>query len=216
MLNFGFGHDFQLISTSSIVLNPRGRHYVALKSHMNTYEDTYFDEDALVMEHNSRDLAQRVQIIDENSYALCEFLRSRSVAEGTPSAVIKEVFYPKYTTSTHYLRCKRPEGGYGGLFSLTFTSLDASMAFYDALPCYKGMNLGTNFTLASAYTALAFHDRLEWAAQYGVEEGLVRISVGMEERGWLLRSFDTALKTAESAVECLLRAHDPTEPLSRY
>ncbi|KAN0088881.1 cystathionine gamma-synthase [Tylopilus felleus] len=183
----------------SLVLNPKGRHYAALKSHMDTYEDTYFDKDALVMEYNSRDLAERVQTINANAEALCAFLRTRSAEEGAPSAVIKEVFYPKYTTPTNYLRCKRPAGGYGGLFSLTFTSLAASIAFYDALPCHKGPSLGTNFTLACAFALLAFHDESEWAAQYGVEEGSVRISVGMEDRDWLFRSFDAALKAAESA-----------------
>jgi cystathionine gamma-synthase len=166
---------------------------------MATYEDTYFNEDALFMERNSRDFAQRVQTIDDNTQAICAFLRSRSTIEGVPSAVIKEVFYPKYTTPTNYLRCKLPEGGYGGLFSLTFTSLVASKAFFDALPCQKGPGLGTNFTLACPYTILAHYTELEWAAQYGIEEGLVRISVGMEERDLLLRSFEIALKAAESA-----------------
>lgn len=184
--------------TFSIVFNPKGRHYATLKSHMATYEDTYFNEDALFMERNSRDFAQRVRIIDENTQAICALLRSRSLAERVPSAVIKEVFYPKYTTTTNYLRCKLPEGGYGGLFSLTFTSMAASKAFFDALPCEKGPSLGTNFTLACPYTILAHYTELEWAAQYGVEEGLVRISVGMEDRDLLLHSFDTALKAAES------------------
>lgn len=187
------------MSTLSLVLNPKGRHYATLKSQMVTYEDTYFNEDALFMERNSRDFAQRVRAIDENTHAICAFLRSRSIAGGISSAVIREVFYPKYMTPTNYLRCKLPEGGYGGLFSLTFTSLVASKAFFDALPCQKGPGLGTNFTLACPYTILAHYTELEWAAEYGVEEGLVRISVGMEDRDLLLRSFDIALKAAESA-----------------
>lgn len=187
------------MSTCSIVLNPKGRHYAALKSHMATYEDTYFDEDALFMERNSRDFAQRIRTVDDNTQAVCAFLRSRSTAEGAPSAVIKDVFYPKYMTPANYLRCKLPEGGYGGLFSLTFTSLAASKAFFDTLPCQKGPSLGTNFTLACPYTILAHYTELEWAAQYGIEEGIVRISVGMEEKDTLLRSFDIALKAAEAA-----------------
>ena len=107
-----------LKSTSSLVLNPKGRHYAALKSHIDTYEDTYFDEDAVVMEHNSRDLAERVRTINANAEALCAFLRTRSVEEGAPSAAIKEVSYPKYATPANYLRYKRPAGGYGGLFSV--------------------------------------------------------------------------------------------------
>ena len=50
-------------------------------------------------------------------------------------------------------------GGYhdGGLFSLTFTSLAASSAFFDALPCYKGPSLGNElFTCVSVYDSSTF------------------------------------------------------------
>lgn len=188
-----------------LVLNPRRRHYAALKAYMNSaFEDFYYNEDAIYMERNSRDFQRRIRIIDVNTEAVCDFLRSRSVAGGAADAVIKEVFYPKYITPENYEACriKTPgvEGGFGGLFSLTFTSATASHAFFDALPCYKGPSLGTNFTLACPFTILAHYAELDWAAQYGVEEGLVRIAVGMEETRSLLASFGTALKAAEDAV----------------
>lgn len=160
------------------------------------------------MERNSRNFKSRVRVIDSNAEAVCDFLRSRSVAGGASSAAIKEVYYPKYITRENYEICRNHEvdsedgktGGFGGLFSLTFTSDAASKAFYDALSCYKGPSLGTNFTLACPYTILAHYSELDWAAQYGVETGLVRISVGMEETATLLRWFETALSAAEVAV----------------
>ncbi|KAG6836948.1 hypothetical protein H0H93_000838 [Arthromyces matolae] len=188
----------------SLVLNPRGKHYAVLKAYMNAnFEDLYFDEDAIYMERNSRDFRRRIKIIDDNTSAVCDFLRSHSIAGGNPSAVLKEVFYPKYMTPENYEHCriKGPgtEGGYGGLFSLTFASNAASEAFFDALQCYKGPSLGTNFTLACPFTILAHFTELDWAAQYGVEEGLVRIAVGLEETQLLLKWFDEALKAAERA-----------------
>ena len=39
--------------------------------------------------------------------------------------------------------------------------------------------MGTNFTLACPYTLLAHYTELKWAASYGVESELVRISVGL-------------------------------------
>jgi cystathionine gamma-synthase len=187
----------------SLILNPQGRHYATLKAYMfTTYEDTYFDEDAVFMERNSRNFTQRIRIIDENALAVCEYLRSRSISGGTsiPSPAIKEVFYPKYITPENYLSIKLPEGGFGGLFSLTFTSLAASRAFFDNMPFQKGPSLGTNFTLACPYTILAHYFELGWAAEYGVEEGLVRISVGMEEREGLLEGFKVALRAAEAVM----------------
>jgi cystathionine gamma-synthase len=191
-------------------LNPKGRHYEKLKAYMDSnFEDAYYDEDAIYMERNSRDFQRRIRIVDTNTEAVCDFLRSHSLAGGSPSGVIKEVFYPKFITRGHYEHCLiKPAagaehdsgGGFGGLFSLTFTSDTASRAFFDALQCYKGPSLGTNFTLASPFTILAHFTELEWAAQYGVEAGLVRISVGMEDTKVLLEWFETALSAAESVA----------------
>ncbi|KAF6764097.1 cystathionine gamma-synthase [Ephemerocybe angulata] len=179
-----------------------------LKSKLDeTFEDVYFDEDAIYMERNSRDFKERVDLIDANTQTICEFLRSRSQAGGRPDGVIKEVWYPKYTTPEHYEHCRiksavsedgKP-GGYGGLFSLTFTSMEASKAFFDTLNCYKGPSLGTNFTLACPFTILAHFLELDWAARYGVEEGLVRVSVGLEDKEVLLESFRVAVEAAQNA-----------------
>ncbi|KAI1785957.1 PLP-dependent transferase [Ganoderma leucocontextum] len=195
----------------SLVLNPNGRHYPALKAHMAaTYEDSYYGEDAIYMERNSRDFRRRIHAIDANALAVCEFLRSRSLAASAPPSApvaVKDVIYPRWVTPAHYARCRvrdpatgAPAGGYGGLFSLTFTSGAASRAFFDALPCMKGPSLGSNFTLACPYTILAHYAELDWAASWGVEEGLVRVSVGLEEREALLRGVGEALEAAEAAV----------------
>ncbi len=166
------------------------------------------------MELNSRDFRARNAIIDANALAVCEFLRSRSlctpsIANSTTTSgrpAIKDVFYPKWMTRDNYEACRardadgQPLGGYGGLFSLTFVSLAASRAFFDALPCAKGPSLGTNFTLSCPYTIIAHYWELEWAASWGVEEGLVRISVGMEDKETLLRWVGKALCAAEAVV----------------
>jgi cystathionine gamma-synthase len=195
-----------------LVLNPRGQHYDALKAYLNThYEDCYFDQDAIFMERNSRDFQRRIRLIDQNTETICDFLRSQSLAGGASpndsSIVIKDVLYPKYVTRENYetYRIKSehegdPGGGFGGLFSITFVSSTASVAFFDTLPCYKGPSLGTNFTLACPFVILAHYLELEWAASYGVEGDLVRVSVGMEDVESLLDFFKQALDAAKAAV----------------
>ncbi|KAJ7095968.1 pyridoxal phosphate-dependent transferase [Mycena belliarum] len=193
----------------SICLNPRGRYYAQLKAHMDAnYEDTYFDEDAIYMERNSRDFRRRIKVIDANAETLCDFLHSKSVAGGMHAPVVKDVFYPKYIATEHYDRCRikgNPslgieEGGFGGLFSVTFTSLPAARAFFDALSCHKGPSLGTNFTLACPYAVLVHYTEMDWAASFGVEETIVRVSVGMEDTTALLASFQNAIEAAEIAA----------------
>jgi cystathionine gamma-synthase len=191
----------------SLVLNPRGPQYAKLRDHMvANYVDFYFDEDALFMERNSRDFRRRIIDINNRADQVCELLRSRSVAGGNVDGAIRDVYYPKWQTREHYDKCIVKgsdgagfDGGFGGLFSLTFTSKHAAQAFFDALPCHKGPSLGTNFTLACPYTILAHFAELPWAAKYGVEESLVRVSVGLEDQATLLRGFEVALKAAEAA-----------------
>ncbi|SCV74039.1 BQ2448_6471 [Microbotryum intermedium] len=201
----------------SLVLNPKSRNYASLKAVQEaTYEDFYFDEDAIYMERNSRDFQQRIAQENYNAETLCEYLRSRRAPGPSPTgvidppkvsrtrSVIKEVYYPKYMTPEHYTASLRTPSepyasGFGALFSLTFTSLDASAAFFDALPCYKGPSLGTNFTLACPYTILAHYTETDWALEWGVEKGLVRVSVGLEDADLLKQWFEQALDKAEQA-----------------
>jgi cystathionine gamma-synthase len=179
----------------------------------STFEDNYYTPDAIQMESNSRDFASRVLTINGNAQAVCAFLRSRSLSflenkdknlsdSDSSLFVIKEVFYPEFTTRANYDICRRPgrSDNFGPLFSLTFTSQHASEAFYNALKCAKGPSLGTNFTLCCAYTLLAHYNELDWAAEYGVEEGLVRVSVGMEDGGMLMEWFQNALGVAEAVA----------------
>jgi len=205
----------------SLVLNPLGRHYSKLFEVLTSnYEDNYWIEDAIYMERNSRDLQPRVDKINQNTEFVCELLRSNSLKatmaadthdRSSSPPVIKEVFYPKWVTPENYEACRigstmpmarseRQKGGWGGLFSVTFTSDAASEAFFDALSCDKGPSLGTNFTLACPYTILAHYNELEWAASYGVEKGLVRVSIGLEDREELEIMFLGALEAAEKAV----------------
>ncbi|KAF7314396.1 hypothetical protein MKEN_00912300 [Mycena kentingensis (nom. inval.)] len=189
-----------------LCLNPRGKHYAALQTHLQaTYEDVYFDEDAIYMERNSRDFHRRVKIINDNALAVCEYLHSKA-AESEP--VVKQVFYPKYILPENYEKCRVTgdgasvqEGGYGGLFSVTFTSLPAARAFFDALPFYKGPSLGTGFTLACPYAVLVHYTEMDWAAQFGVEETMVRVSVGQEQTEGLLSGFKLAVEAAERAAK---------------
>ncbi len=143
---------------------------------------------------------KRIQTIDENAEAICDFLVSQK-----HKGVVKEVYYPKYTTRAYFDMSRNtpsagsPHPGFGGLFSVTFTSKAASETFFDSLEINKGPSLGTSFSLACPFVVLAHFAELDWAAGYGVEEGLVRVSVGGEGKQDLLKVFEVALRAAEGA-----------------
>lgn len=185
-----FSGDSNVMGGSAI-LNPESRYFKALKAVMEEdYEDTYWPEDVIFMERNSRDFDSRVERINANSEAICDVLRAHPL--------VQRVYYPKYNPSKpHYDACRLPNGGYGGLLSVVFGRKELAQAFYDAMDIAKGPSLGTNFTLCSPYVVLAHYLELPWAAQFGVDPDLVRISVGLEETTALQDTFRKALKAAE-------------------
>ncbi|KAL2751963.1 hypothetical protein ACRALDRAFT_2114762 [Sodiomyces alcalophilus JCM 7366] len=186
-----FSGDCNVMGGSAI-LNPAGRYYAAIKAaYTQNYEDTYWAEDVIFMERNSRDFQSRIERTNRNSEALCDLLSSH------PS--VKQVYYPKTNpTRPHYEACRLPDGGYGGLLSATFHQKECAMAFFDAVETAKGPSLGTNFTLTSPYVMLAHYRELDWAAQFGVDPDLIRISVGLEDTDELKDIFARALTATEN------------------
>ena len=175
----------------STVLNPRSRRYNELKSAVSAlFTDTYFPADAAIMEANSRDFTTRMERANANAEEVCGLLkRHRSVAK---------VHYPKdSSTQALYDAFKRPRGGYGYLLSVVFSDPEGAIAFFDSLDVAKGPSLGTNFTLGCPYTLFAHYGEREWAAQYGVVEDLVRISIGLEDWCVIRRKIEDALKAVD-------------------
>ena len=77
------------------------------------------------------------------------------------------------------MRTDREGVGHSTLISLLLRNpAETSAPFYDALRVSKGPSLGTSFTLACPYVLLAHYDELEWAAECGVDQHLIRLSVG--------------------------------------
>lgn len=177
------------------VLNPNSRYYATLKAAAaQEYEDTYWPEDVIFLERNSRDFMTRIDRINTNAEAICQVLLA--------NPRVKTVHYPKHNTDrANYDACKLPGGGYGGLLSVVFHEKVDAMAFYDSIETAKGPSLGTNFTLTSPYVVLAHYAELEWAASLGVDPSLIRISVGLEETEELLEVFQSALRAAEQGSQ---------------
>ena len=172
----------------SLILNPQGRYYHALKDQLSSaHEDMYYGGDALHGAQFSRLSTETRRLLRLHPHA---------------GRAIKHVFYPKWTSKGNYEQCRKrgldgvPTGGFGGLLSITFHSEAASRTFFDSLPINEGPSLGTDFSLTCPYTVLAHFGEFEWAAKYVVDEGLVRMSVGLEGREDLLGRLKIAMEAA--------------------
>jgi cystathionine gamma-synthase len=176
------------VTAGSVVLNKTSPFYAEIFSGLKEpHEDLLWGADAEVLEHNSRDFAERMSVINRNAEALADFLKSHPH--------VAEVYYPKYQTANEYNAFRKPNGGYGGLLSILLkAAAENAPRLYDTLRVSKGPNLGTNYSLICPFTILAHYNELEFAELCGVSRYLIRISVGLEETDDLNQRFGEALE----------------------
>lgn len=176
------------VLAGSMVLNPAGRHYSLLKAAADRqFEELLCDRDVHVLEENSRDVSQRVQIINRNAAELAARLMAHDR--------VADVFHPSVTDSSVSGPLQTAHGGHGGLLSIVLKNAEQNTpTFFDALAVCKGPNLGTNFTLCCPYTILAHYHELDFAESCGVSRWLLRISVGIEPMDYIWNRFQNALE----------------------
>lgn len=182
----------------SIIVNPKSVLYSTAREYFasDKFEDLLWNEDAVVLEQNSRDFEDRTLRCNENTELLVNKLLLPEVGK-----IFRKVYYPSVSskeTRANYDSVKSDRGGYGSMFSVALNSEKDAQTFYDSLKIFKGPSNGTNFTLACPYVHLAHHTELEDVSKYGADPNLVRVSVGLEDSAWLLDVFKTAIEDVKS------------------
>lgn len=174
------------VLAGAVTLNPRSPHYESLHRLLRAESPTnslLWHEDALVLELNSRDFADRSARMSANAAALAVFLENHPAVEA--------VYYPR--DGDGFEEVARPGAGRGCLLSFVLKDPPKASAVYDRLEVSKGPSLGTNFTLCCPYTLLAHYTELDWAARCGVRADLLRVSAGLEPEDDLIARFGRAL-----------------------
>lgn len=100
--------------------------------------------------------------------------------------MVKKVYYLLLGDMRWYDVYKWFGVGYGFLLSVIFKKKEEVVVFYNGLNVVKGLSLGINFMFCCVYILLVYYNELDRVVEFGVEECLVWISVGVEEKGWLL------------------------------
>lgn len=178
------------LMAGSLILNKESSFYNTFKKYFNqSFEDTFWEEDAIQLEINSRDFVSRCQLANTNTEAVLSLFKA--------CPIISKVFHPSVDKSKVYFdSVKTKHGSYGMLISIVFEKEEQSAAFYDALDLHKGPSLGTNFTLVIPFVLLAHYKELDDVKQWGVDRNLIRLSIGLENKELLLKSFQKALDCA--------------------
>jgi cystathionine gamma-lyase/cystathionine beta-lyase/cystathionine gamma-lyase/homocysteine desulfhydrase len=132
-------------------------------------------------------LAVRMVKHDENGRAVAEFLRRHRK--------VKKVLYPGFSDHPQHALAKRQMSGFGSMITFETGSLaNAKRMLARVRVCTLGESLGGVETLIS-HPATMTHAALgeKGRKQIGLTDGMVRISVGIEDVHDLLTDLDQAL-----------------------
>ena len=132
-------------------------------------------------------LAYRMKAHNENAIAICSVLES--------DKRIKKIFYPGLKSHPQYDIIKKQMRGFGGMISIDVGTYEAAQNFCNALSIFQiAESLGGveslvchPATMTHASVPKEFRDRL------GITDGLVRLSVGIEDIEDLLEDIKNAL-----------------------
>ncbi|OAA38560.1 Cys/Met metabolism, pyridoxal phosphate-dependent enzyme [Metarhizium rileyi] len=193
------------VLAGSVVINPHFRHSSELKPAFDaSYTNSLYVGDAEQLEYNSRRYLANLSRQNDTASFLADFFHPY-VAD--PTSTLTTLFYPKVCWSRHNYRARlRPVTedfvpGYGAVLALSFETVAAASAFFDSLDLYKGPSFGATITIAVPYVQLVLQKDKEWASTNGLDETLVRISVGLEDKEALLRCVKVALQAADATKE---------------
>jgi cystathionine beta-lyase/cystathionine gamma-synthase len=133
-------------------------------------------------------LAVRMKQHDDSGRKVAEFLAGHKK--------IGKVFYPGLATHPQHELAKRQMAGFGSMISFETGSLEnANNMLKQVRVCTLGESLGGVETLIShpatmTHAAIGAQER----ERLGITDGLVRISVGIEDAGDILADLDQALR----------------------
>src|SRR4029077_10528307 len=143
--------------------------------------------DCFLVSRGIKTLAVRMDRHNSNGMAVAQFLESHSK--------VKRVIYPGLASHSQYEFAKRQQRGFGGMLSFDLGSLEAAKKLLNHVRiCSLAESLGGVETLIS-HPALMTHASVppEIQKQIGITQGLVRLSVGIEDVEDLIADLDQAL-----------------------
>ena len=143
--------------------------------------------DAFLIMRGTKTLAVRMRQHDENGRQVAQFLAEHPAA--------RKVYYPGLKSHPQYELARRQMSGFGGMISFETGSLEnASRLLESVRLCTLGESLGGVETLIS-HPATMTHAAVPEIERnrLGITDGLVRISVGIEDAEDIISDLDQAL-----------------------
>lgn len=144
--------------------------------------------DSWLVMRGTKTLALRMEQHDKSGRAVAAFL------EEHPK--VRKVYYPGSTSHPQHALARRQQQGFGGMVAFDVGSLTAARTVLESVKlCTLAESLGGVETLIS-HPATMTHASVdaEKRERLGITEGLVRISVGIEDTDDIIADIDQALE----------------------
>lgn len=145
--------------------------------------------DSWLILRGTKTLALRMKQHDENGRAVAAFLAEHPQ--------VKKVYYPGLQSHQQHELAKRQQDGFGGMIAFETGSLENAKKVLEAVKlCILAESLGGVETLIS-HPATMTHASvpIEKRNELGISDGLVRISVGVEDVDDIIADLDQALNS---------------------
>ncbi|HYK22629.1 MAG TPA: cystathionine gamma-synthase [Pyrinomonadaceae bacterium] len=149
--------------------------------------------DSWLVMRGTKTLALRMEQHDKSGRAVAAFL------EEHPK--VRKVYYPGSASHPQHALARRQQRGFGGMVAFDVGSLAAARTVLDSVKlCTLAESLGGVETLIS-HPATMTHASVDEAKRerLGITDGLVRISVGIEDTDDIIADLDQALDKVSSA-----------------
>ena len=144
--------------------------------------------DCWLILRSTKTLAQRMKAHNENAIAICERL--------SKDKKIQKLFYPGLESHPQHELEKSQMRGFGGIISLELESFEKAVSFCNALEIFQiAESLGGVESLVCHPVSMT-HGSVpkELREKFGLTDGLVRLSVGIEDKEDLIKDIEKALK----------------------
>ena len=143
--------------------------------------------DSWLIMRGTKTLALRMEQHDRNGRAVAAFLEEHPKVE--------KLYYPGSLSHRQHDLAKRQQRGFGGMVAFDVGSLDNARAVLEGVRlCTLAESLGAVETLISHPATMTHASVLpETRARLGITDGLVRISVGLEDVDDIIADIDQAL-----------------------
>lgn len=143
--------------------------------------------DCWLVLRSTKTLAQRMKAHNENAIAICEVL--------SKNEKIKKIYYPGLQSHPQYELAKSQMRGFGGIISIELGTFDNAVSFCNALKIFQiAESLGGVESLVCHPVSMT-HGSVpeELRNKFGLTNGLVRLSVGIEDKEDLIKDIEKAL-----------------------